>query len=152
MAARRLELQRLFSAFPNGAAGLGLLLLRVAAGCALLGEGLLSASSAGAVSWRSSADVLAMVVGCALVTGTLTPAAGAVAAALSLARPFVAGPAGTPGLLNGASLALLAVMGVTVALLGPGAHSVDARLFGRREIVVPRARRGSGALGSGSIE
>jgi hypothetical protein len=32
---------------------------------------------------------------------------------------------------------------VTVALLGPGAFSVDARLFGRREIVVPRAARRS---------
>jgi hypothetical protein len=36
----------------------------------------------------------------------------------------------------------LSVMAVTVALLGPGAYSVDARLFGRREIVVPRASRG----------
>jgi hypothetical protein len=43
-------------------------------------------------------------------------------------------------------------MGLTIALLGPGAYSVDARLFGRREIVVPRARRGSGALGPTSIE
>jgi uncharacterized membrane protein YphA (DoxX/SURF4 family) len=32
---------------------------------------------------------------------------------------------------------------VTVALLflGPGAYSVDARLFGRREIVIPRRSR-----------
>ena len=35
---------------------------------------------------------------------------------------------------------LLFVIGVAVALMGPGAFSVDCRLFGRREIVVPRTR------------
>jgi uncharacterized membrane protein YphA (DoxX/SURF4 family) len=34
---------------------------------------------------------------------------------------------------------LLAVMmAISLALLGPGAYSVDARLFGRREITIPR--------------
>jgi hypothetical protein len=30
-------------------------------------------------------------------------------------------------------------MSAAQVLLGPGAFSVDARLFGRREIVIPRA-------------
>jgi hypothetical protein len=30
---------------------------------------------------------------------------------------------------------------VALAMLGPGAHSVDARLFGRREIIIPDCRR-----------
>lgn len=102
-----------------------------------------SAGEGVAASWSGALDVVAIANGCALVTGTLTPAAGIVAAVLSLARQFepVLAP-GVSGLVSGQALGLLAVMGVTVALLGPGAYSVDARLFGRREIVVPRAPRG----------
>jgi uncharacterized membrane protein YphA (DoxX/SURF4 family) len=34
--------------------------------------------------------------------------------------------------------AALAVLGVTLALIGPGEWSVDARLYGRKHIVPPR--------------
>jgi len=30
------------------------------------------------------------------------------------------------------------VFAISVALVGPGAYSIDGRLFGRREIIVPR--------------
>jgi hypothetical protein len=30
-------------------------------------------------------------------------------------------------------------MAAATALLGPGAYSLDARLFGRREIIIPQA-------------
>jgi uncharacterized membrane protein YphA (DoxX/SURF4 family) len=33
----------------------------------------------------------------------------------------------------------VAVVAATVILLGPGAFSLDARLFGRREIIIPGA-------------
>jgi hypothetical protein len=39
----------------------------------------------------------------------------------------------------------LAAISATLVLLGPGAFSLDARLFGRREIIIPegpRSRRG----------
>ena len=32
---------------------------------------------------------------------------------------------------------LVIVDGLALALLGPGAHSIDAYLFGRREIIIP---------------
>ena len=35
------------------------------------------------------------------------------------------------------SLILLMAMTVAIFLLGPGAYSLDARLFGRREIIIP---------------
>jgi uncharacterized membrane protein YphA (DoxX/SURF4 family) len=87
-------------------------------------------------------DALSILTACALVTGAFTPAAGVVAAGVILARPFAPPAAGALAIDAGVPLGLLFVMGVSVALLGPGAYSVDARLFGRREIVVPRATRG----------
>jgi hypothetical protein len=33
------------------------------------------------------------------------------------------------------------VPAITIALLGPGAFSLDARMFGRREILVPHTSR-----------
>jgi uncharacterized membrane protein YphA (DoxX/SURF4 family) len=35
----------------------------------------------------------------------------------------------------------LTAMSVILVLLGPGAYSLDARLFGRREIIIPDSRR-----------
>ena len=39
------------------------------------------------------------------------------------------------------ALAFFIVMATAIVLLGPGAFSLDARLFGRREIVIPLAAR-----------
>jgi hypothetical protein len=33
---------------------------------------------------------------------------------------------------------LIAIVATAIACLGPGAFSADARLFGRREIIIPR--------------
>jgi len=138
---RRFSLQRLFSSFPNGAPGLGLLLLRLAVGTSLLVQGVRALSERVAATWAGGLAALSILDACALVTGTLTPAAGLLATGLSVARRLALDAPGR-GIDSAAALALLAVMALTVALLGPGAYSVDARLFGRREIVVPRSARG----------
>ena len=59
--------------------------------------------------------------------------------ALVLFTPF--GGAVLPRLDGGAALVGLAAA-VALGLLGPGAFSIDARLFGRREIFIP-AKDGS---------
>lgn len=96
--------------------------------------------SAGLGTWAIA--VLVAVVGLALLVGLLTPLAGAAAAIGHLvmcASTFLANDAGNQ---SRAFAALdLAVMSVAVVLLGPGAFSVDARLFGRREIIIPDGRR-----------
>lgn len=108
--------------------------MRSTVGVALAVSGTRALGEASVASGTGALGSLAVLCGCALVTGTLTPAAALLSAALCVVR----GAVPTAG-ADGTSLALLFVMGLCVALLGPGAFSVDARLFGRREIVVPRA-------------
>ncbi|MCI1145294.1 hypothetical protein MOP98_06315 [Stenotrophomonas maltophilia] len=100
-------MQRLFVMFPDRGPGIGLLWLRLCLAAALCAPG----TRAG---WGA---VLCGLAAAMLVLGVLTPLATLMAAATMFAQqapwPLVALPA-----------ALL--------MLGPGAYSVDARLFGRR--------------------
>ena len=96
----------------------------------------------GLAFWSWAAGMVAMLAGACLLAGFLTSefsaliALDAFALALSWLQP--PGPHGLPGLLPGIQVIALAVV---VALLGPGALSVDARLFGMREIVIARSDR-----------
>ena len=133
-------MQRLFSGFPAGRPGLGLLLLRAATGAAVGFQGAAWLAAPAAEPARWLAGLLAAALGACLVAGLLTPITGAAGALSALAvalgwlPPPVAGSAG-PAPAN----LFVVVMATTVALLGPGAWSVDARLFGRREVVIPAA-------------
>jgi uncharacterized membrane protein YphA (DoxX/SURF4 family) len=83
------------------------------------------------------------VVGVLVVIGLFTPFACASASVTLLFIWFTKMPffnsAGT-----GDTAAVLDVVAISCALilLGPGALSVDARLFGRREIIIPKSRIG----------
>jgi uncharacterized membrane protein YphA (DoxX/SURF4 family) len=89
-----------------------------------------------ALSWTAGLLVIVSAVG--LIAGFMTPGA---AAAVSLITLFIAVtwiPSAPARLSADRLLALLVVVdGVALAVLGPGAYSVDARLFGRREIIIP---------------
>jgi hypothetical protein len=69
-----------------------------------------------------------LVVATLLVAGVLTPVA-ATAFAIGAAAAGVE----TGGLL-GSVVALHALIGIALAMLGAGAYSIDARVFGRRVI------------------
>jgi DNA-binding CsgD family transcriptional regulator len=51
-------------------------------------------------------------------------------------------PSPLPGMSGGTPATLYVIIMTTAVLLtGPGAFSLDARLFGRREVVIPSGRR-----------
>ena len=72
---------------------------------------------------------MALVVGGLLTIGLLTPIATTL---------VVLSSAGLASLFDSKlSVLFAAAIAIGIFLLGPGAHSVDARLFGRREILIP---------------
>ena len=71
--------------------------------------------------------MIAAVAGFLLLIGLWTPLAGIIVAISELIMA-VSGHA-APW-----SCVLLATLGATLAMIGPGAWSIDARLFGRKEV------------------
>jgi putative oxidoreductase len=113
--------------FPGGWPGAGLLVLRLAAAIPLLLEG-------GFGFWGVPHDGLyarfiAIGVGSLLLAGLWTPIAGALQAIIGV---WIIFSHGGHAYLN----LLLAVLGLSLAMLGPGAWSIDAILFGRKRIDV----------------
>jgi hypothetical protein len=91
----------------------------------------------------SSQALFAFVVilsGLLLLAGYLTPLAGSLAALTSIGR-MSSWFALAGGSLFDSRTAIVLEITIAIALvfLGPGAFSFDARLYGRREIIIPRS-------------
>ena len=117
-------MQRLFSIFPSGAAGFALLLVRV--GIAALLAGLVFIGGLDDAIWLR---VVASITAISLCCGALTPLSCCVAVTIEL-RLF----AGLP-MMAAMHQSFLVLMTIALGILGPGAFSLDARLFGRRVLV-----------------
>ena len=130
-----------FYTFPGGTPGVGLLLLRAAiGGTAIVQGGVYLAKSDNLIFGMWIVGVLAIASGALLLIGFLTKAAGVLAGLSSVGLSLV------PALpLNSfdtrLSLFFVIVMTAAIILLGPGAFSLDSRLFGRREIIIPHNTR-----------
>ena len=116
-------LRRLFSTFARGWPGVGLLFMRLTAGATLI--------------LRQDAPplhhIIAGVVGIFLFAGLWTPVVGTLVA-LDEFRQALAG--------NDLWIhVLLGTLGAAAALVGPGAWSLDRRLFGWRRIDPPPRKR-----------
>jgi hypothetical protein len=127
--------------YPGRWAGLGLLLLRATVGITTTVQAWLAVAAANTDLMAAAPPAALGISGVALTIGLFTAVCStlvAVGYALVLFVPFE--PAVLPHL---DSVAALIGLGASAALglLGPGAFSIDARLFGRREIFIPAKDR-----------
>ncbi len=118
--------QRLFSTFPCGLPGAGLLLLRAVTAIPLIRAGL----SAATTPAPAILDVVTAAAAAFLLIGLWTPIAGGLVAAVGLWLAW-SHPA------NSWISFHFGVLGAALAMLGPGGCSVDARIFGRKHIRIP---------------
>jgi uncharacterized membrane protein YphA (DoxX/SURF4 family) len=127
------------STFPGGWPGVGLLLLRAAVGAVIAVQGAVCLVEGGDLKlggWLIGLS--AVVCGVSLLAGFLTRFAGILAGlgGVSVALSWI--PAPTPNLfVDRLSILFVVIMTAAIFLTGPGAFSLDARLFGRREIIIP---------------
>jgi len=125
-------LRRLFSTFARGTPGAGLLLIRLVTGIALVVRGV-TALQSGTTIEAALLHVLATGAGILLLAGLWTPIAGTLVSLIEMWTIF--SQPGDPWIHI-----LLGTDGAALALLGPGAWSVDARLFGWKRIDPPNRR------------
>ena len=121
-------MQRLFSTFANGWPGIGLLLQRLLIAAALLHFGMSHLNGT-----SDLASIVISLIGAAagilLLIGLWTPFVGSLIAAVQMWIAFsYAGDRWTS--------IMLAILAATLAIIGPGAWSIDARLFGRVHIEI----------------
>jgi hypothetical protein len=131
------SLQRLFSTFPNSWPGFGLVLIRVCLSVALFHFGFAG------LSWNPSEPItlaqksIAAVGGIFLLAGLWTPAVGVLTALNEVSIALFSSSAQRE---DAWIHVFLAVIAASVAMLGPGAWSMDARLFGRKRFDIDRTR------------
>jgi putative oxidoreductase len=126
-------LQRLFSIFPDGWPGFGLLLLRLGAAIPLLYFGIAGTAGSPDQPLNIVPRVVAAAGGLLLLLGLWTPVAGV---AVAIDELWIAFSPTVSKLSDQWPHLLLAILVAAVAMLGPGAWSIDARLFGRKRFEI----------------
>ena len=123
-------MQRLFSTFPEGWPGTGLAFLRAVAAIPPVQHGI-----AGLLTTPPPALINLQLVAAGaalfLLVGLWTPVVGVLMAIAELWLTF-----SHP--IDPWRHILLGALGASLAMLGPGAWSADARLFGRKRIRIPQ--------------
>ena len=111
--------------FPTGAAGIALVLLRVSVS-ALLVTNIVPSEDSVVHMWELTGLGL---LGASLCLGVFTPVASILACLVEIAALSDLKQIGMTHLIVSILIA------ASLAMLGPGAYSVDARMFGRRLVV-----------------
>ena len=123
------RLQRLFSTFPDGWPGIGLLLLRLGISFRVIYNAAAGLSGRPADPTTLTQSLIAVAAGIFLVAGLWTPIVGTL---LVLDEVWIAFSLSLSHQADMAVPVFQAVLAASLAMLGPGAWSIDARLFGRR--------------------
>jgi hypothetical protein len=127
--------------YPGHRAGLGLLLLRGTLGITVAVQAWLVVASTQADVLRAAVLAAWVVSGIALTVGLFTPVCSTlVGVGYALVMLIPAGAAVLPR-LDGAAAVVGVAAAAALGLLGPGTYSIDAHLFGRREIFIPAKDR-----------
>jgi hypothetical protein len=124
-------MQRLFSMFPTGAAGIALVLLRFSAAATLL----MIVFPRGEVITSEWAFAGLAVLAAFFLLGAFTPALCTLCCCIEVAAIF-----GLRG-IDAVHMLLSIVETAALAMLGPGGYSLDARMFGRRRVVLSTDER-----------
>ena len=119
-------LRRLFSTFAHGWPGAGLLLLRLVIAVALVYQVTVTLPTGHSLQSAVIAILTAMVA-ILLLVGVWTPITGALTAPIELLNIFARAD-------NPWMCVLLGALGISIAMIGPGAWSVDARRYGWKRI------------------
>jgi hypothetical protein len=125
-------MQRLFTMFPGRVPGLALVLLRLGVAGSLWQPILEGGAETNCIRLFSLGCLSGL-----LLLGLATPVMGLVSLAVQLMRlidPFRSG-AVLPA--EAVTLVVHGIFALSLALIGPGAFSLDARLFGRRILTIP---------------
>jgi uncharacterized membrane protein YphA (DoxX/SURF4 family) len=131
------EVRRLFSTFPTGWPGLGLLLLRTVVASAVIHTG--AQFLAAWPELNASLIVsISFATGLCLLLGVITPLVSLIVVFSLVVSHFFGVTAPNGFVLSGFVVLRVATLALAIALVGPGAFSFDARIFGRREIRIPR--------------
>jgi uncharacterized membrane protein YphA (DoxX/SURF4 family) len=109
--------------------------MRLVAGGALVARAAM-ALAAGLALGAAALQAFILVIGVLMIVGLWTPFAAVLAA-------VIAGWSASSNPGEAGFDLLLATLGVALALLGPGAWSIDARLFGWKRVEIHRAEGGS---------
>jgi uncharacterized membrane protein YphA (DoxX/SURF4 family) len=119
---------------------MSLLLLRAVLGVALLVEAWFYFREPNPTLATSCSGLLALVSGSLFLVGFLTPFIGILIGIGAVAVALCFLPACSPNVFD-STAALIFAMTILLATIGagPGRFSVDAHLFGRREIIIPPA-------------
>ena len=132
----------MFATFPDGWSGAGLLLLRAAAGLGLIVQGAIYLWNYDSPWPLLGVAAFLLAAGALILMGYLTRFAAGAAALISLGGMLSWIPAPQIGLFESRLTATLAaVIAVALLCIGPGSISLEARLFGKREVFIPRNPR-----------
>jgi putative oxidoreductase len=124
-------MQRFFSTFPNAGPGAGLLLLRLTLGSSLCADAI--AGLRGSALSHAIPAAAEILTGALIIAGLWTPIAAVIVCLLQIGIVLRADRTIELQLLRAAA-------SLSLALLGPGAWSIDARLFGRRRVEIKHLR------------